>query len=141
MRYLLDSNILSELVRPRPQPVVMAAVREHWPVCVTSSIVYLELWSGVERLGKTMRRAYLRDGYEQMFRGGLEVLPFDAEAAHWLAVERSRLEQVGRPPPLLDAQIAATAVTRNLTLITRNTRDFECFNGLSLEDWFMETAG
>lgn len=141
MKYLLDANVLSELMRPQPQALVLAAVREHLPHCVTSSIVYFELWSGVERLGETARRKYLREGYAQMFRGGLEVLSFDTEAAHWLALERSRLERIGRPPPLLDGQIAATAVTRNLTLVTRNTRDFECFEGLLQENWFAESAG
>lgn len=137
MKYLLDANVLSELVRPRPDPAVAAAARLHEAACVTSSVVYLELWSGVELLGDTARGRYLRDGYTRMFGlGGLQALPFDTEAAHWLAGERARLAAIGRPPPLLDAQIAATAATRNLTLVTRNTRDFECFDGLSLENWF-----
>jgi predicted nucleic acid-binding protein len=137
VKYLLDANILSELVRPRPDPVVAALARTHEAVCVTSSVVYLELWSGVELVGDTARGRYLRDGYQRMFGiGRLQVLPFDTDAARWLARERARLAAIGRPPPLLDAQIAATAATRNLTLVTRNTRDFECFDGLRLENWF-----
>ncbi|WP_068636305.1 PIN domain-containing protein [Thauera butanivorans] len=137
MKYLLDANVLSELVRPRPDAVLAAAARTHEAACATSSVVYLELWSGVALLGDTARGRYLRDGYGQMFKGGgLPVLPFDAEAAYWLACERARLAAIGRPPPLLDAQIAATAATRKLTLVTRNTRDFECFRGLQLENWF-----
>ena len=54
-----------------------------------------------------------------------------------LARERARLAAAGRPPPLLDGQIAATAATRNLILVTRNTRDFGCVDGLSLENWFV----
>lgn len=137
MKYLLDANILSELLRPRPDPRVAALARAHEAVCVSSSVVYLELWSGVALLGDTARGCYLREGYQRMFGiGRLQVLPFDTDAARWLASERARLAAIGRPPPLLDGQIAATAVTRNLTLVTRNTRDFECFDGLRLENWF-----
>ena len=137
MKYLLDANILSELLRLRPEPAVARLVTRHEAGCVTSSVVYLELWSGVELVGDTARGRYLRDGYQRMFgTGGLPVLPFDSDAARWLARERARLVAAGRPPPLLDAQIAATAVTRNLILVTRNTRDFECFEGLRLENWF-----
>lgn len=137
MKYLLDTNILSELVRPKPDVRVTAKVRAREHECVTASIVYLELWAGVEKLGDTDRGRYLRDGYRNMFAPvGLEVLPFDRGAAGWLARECARLAAIGRPPPLLDAQIAATAVTRKLILVTRNTRDFECFNGLHMENWF-----
>lgn len=137
MKYLLDANVLSELVRPRPNADLAAAVRAHEAVCATSSVVCLELWSSVAMLGDTARRRNLQEGYAQMFRsGGLPVLPFDAEAAYWLACERARLAASGRPPPLLDAQIAATAATRKLILVTRNTRDFEGFEDLQLENWF-----
>ncbi|THF64027.1 type II toxin-antitoxin system VapC family toxin [Pseudothauera nasutitermitis] len=137
MKYLLDTNILSELVRPRPDASVAAKVRACERDCVTASIVYLELWAGVEKLGDTARGKYLRGGYRNLFApGGLEVLPFDREAARWLAHELARLLAQGRPPPTLDSQIAATAATRDLTLVTGNTRDFECFQGLRLENWF-----
>ncbi|THF65091.1 type II toxin-antitoxin system VapC family toxin [Pseudothauera rhizosphaerae] len=137
MKYLLDANVLSELMRPRPNPSLVATVRRHERDSVTASIVYLELWSGVEMLGDTARARYLREGYRGLFApGGLPVLPFDAEAAGWLARERARLLASGRTPPLLDAQIAAIAVTRDLVLVTRNTRDFEPFEGLRLENWF-----
>ncbi len=63
------------------------------------------------------------------------VLPYDREAADWQARERVRLERAGRPVPFVDAQIAAIAAVRGLTLVTANTRDFERFEGLSVEDW------
>lgn len=138
MKYLLDANVLSELVRPRPEPNLSEAVRVRVADCVTSSVVFLELWSGVALLGDTARGRVLQEGYRRMFGGGgLKILPFDADAAHWLAGERARLAAIGRPPPLLDGQIAATAATRNLTLVTRNTRDFDGFDGLRLENWFL----
>ncbi len=137
MKYLLDTNMLSELVRPRPDARVAERARACEHACVTASVVYFELWTGVEMLGDTARARYLREGYGNMFApGGLEVLPFDREAAGWLAHERARLARDGQPRPVLDSQIAAIAVTRGLILVTRNIRDFECFQGLRLEDWF-----
>ena len=67
---------------------------------------------------------------------GMQILPYDEAAATWHARERARLLGLGRPQPYPDSQIAAIAATRNLTLVTRNTRDFECFDGLRLENWF-----
>ncbi len=72
---------------------------------------------------------------------GLLVLPFDREAADWLGCERARLETAGNTPPYADAEIAAIAVTQKLVLVTRNTRDFRLFEGLSLENWFSECRG
>lgn len=137
MKYLLDTNILSELVRPRPDPRVMSRARALESVCVTSSTVYLELWTGVEVLPDTERARYLREGYRSMFApGGLKVLSFDVTAAGWLARESARLRRSGLPRPMLDSQIAAVAVTRELILVTRNLADFACFEGLRLENWF-----
>lgn len=137
MKYLLDTNILSELVRPQPDPGVSSRTRAVETVCVTSSTVYLELWTGVEMLGDTQRARFLRDGYRSMFAlGGLEVLPFDVNAAGWLARESARLRRNGLPRPMLDSQIAAVAATRELILVTRNLADFACFEGLRLENWF-----
>lgn len=137
MKYLLDTNILSELVRPRPDAGVLARVRAVEAECVTSSTVYLELWTGVEMLGDTERARFLREGYRSMFApGGLRVLPFDTEAADWLARESVRLRRSGLPRPMLDSQIAAVAASQGLTLVTRNRADFDVFEGLRLENWF-----
>ena len=75
--------------------------------------------------------------YERLIDGsGHLLLPYDSEAARWHAVERARLGRAGLTPAFVDSQIAAIAATRNLTLVTRNTRDFECFDGVRLDNWF-----
>lgn len=65
----------------------------------------------------------------------MPVLPFDLAAAEWHAAERARLEALGRTPPFADGQIAAVAATCGLTLVTLNAKDFEQFNGLTVEAW------
>ena len=65
----------------------------------------------------------------------LSVLPFDEAAAIWLGAERARLAALGRPAPRTDGEIAAVAVSRGLTLVTRNTRDFDAFVNLTMADW------
>lgn len=63
------------------------------------------------------------------------VLEYDREAADWHALERARLSASGRTPPFTDGQIAAIAHVNDLILVTGNSRDFEGFQGLRLEDW------
>jgi tRNA(fMet)-specific endonuclease VapC len=60
---------------------------------------------------------------------------YDQAAAEWHASERARLAARGRIIPHLDGQIAAVAATYNLILVTSNRRDFEPFEGLTIEDW------
>ncbi len=65
----------------------------------------------------------------------LPIYPYDAEAARWHAVERTRLMGLGKTPPFVDGEIASIAATQNLTLVTFNTTDFAQFEGLTLVDW------
>ena len=66
----------------------------------------------------------------------LPVLPYDAEAAAWHGHERARLEGLGWTRPFADGQVAAVAATRGLVVVTRNTDDFDGYDGLHVEDWF-----
>ena len=66
----------------------------------------------------------------------LVILPFDQKAAEWLAGERARLMRQGYVPAYADSEIAAIAVTNQLVLVTRNSRDFERFDNFRLENWF-----
>jgi tRNA(fMet)-specific endonuclease VapC len=64
------------------------------------------------------------------------VLPFDQAAADWFAKERIRLQSLGKLCAYADGEIAAIAVSQNLTLVTRNTKDFVNFQQLMVENWF-----
>ena len=65
----------------------------------------------------------------------LPIFDYDQRAAEWHARERARLAKVGQSPPFVDGQIAAIARVNDLTLVTRNQRDFRWFEGLRLERW------
>lgn len=136
IRYLLDSNIVSEPVRPRPDPRVQARLAEHGSHVALASVVWHELLYGMERLPEGHRKAFLRDYLADVVRPSAPVLPFDDAAAEWLARERARLDALGQPRPMLDGQIAAVAATRGLILVTRNTGDFGGYAGLHVENWF-----
>ena len=72
---------------------------------------------------------------EEVVAKQLPILPYDEQAARWHALERARLSLTGRTPSFVDGQIAAIAVTNGLTLVTRNSNDFQFFSGLTVEDW------
>ena len=134
LRFLLDTNVVSELTKPRPNPDVLQALAQHEAACAISAPTLEELVFGCHRLPAGARRDWLRR-WVQGLPARLPVLPFDEAAAIWLGAERARLAALGRPAPRTDGEIAAVAVSRGLTLVTRNQRDFAVFEGLVLEDW------
>ena len=76
---------------------------------------------------------YITDSVRDAFL----ILPYDLEAVRRQASERARLRKAGKTPPYFDSQIAAIAATNQLILVTRNTEDFQSFQGLALESWFL----
>ena len=82
------------------------------------------------RLPDSRRRDFLTD-YLNMIYVELPILAYDTRAAEWHARERARLAATGRTPPFVDGQIAAIAAVNQLTLVSRNVRDFTIFDGLS----------
>jgi toxin FitB len=126
--FLLDTNVVSEWVKPRPDPGVVAWLAEVDEDRVFISVVALaELRHGVERLEHGRRRerldAWLRDELPLRFEG--RVLAVDAAVAEAWGREVARRDEMGRPIGAMDAFIAATAQVHELTLVTRNVLDFE----------------
>jgi len=135
MRYLLDTNILSESARPRPQAGVVERIQRHLGECAISAVTWHELLYGMERLPGSARQAQIRSFIEQV-ASLFPVLPYDRAAAAWHAAERARLAGDGHVAPWADGQIAATAAALKLVLVTRNVRDYAPFTGLVIENWF-----
>jgi tRNA(fMet)-specific endonuclease VapC len=119
MRYLLDTNILSDLVR-RPQGLVMRRIREvgEAQVC-TSIIVAAELRYGAAKRASARLTAQL-----EAVLGATEVLPFEAPADAVYGLIRARLEQSGQAIGGNDLLIAAQALTLGYTIVTDNEREF-----------------
>ena len=124
MSFLVDTNVFSEPLRPRPDPRVVAWLRAHEADFYVSAITLGELRRGIERLPagqrQTQMRAWLMALGERV-RG--RVLSFNASTAHVWGQLKAKWDAAGIVVLSLDSQIAATAQRHGLTLVTRNTAD------------------
>jgi tRNA(fMet)-specific endonuclease VapC len=134
--YLLDTNVLSEPLRPAPNAGVLAGLERSREALCTAAPVWTELIFGLRRLPVSRKRDIVRQYLYEVVRPALEVLPYDEAAAEWHGEERARLEKLGRPPSFVDGQVAAIARVRGLTLVSRNVSDYAGFAGLRVENWF-----
>jgi len=125
---LLDTNVLSEAMSPKPEPAVMAWIDSQDPdVLWTCTIVVAEVLSGLDLMPDGKRHKQLRDKAEHMFATLLAERIYDldqAAARAYGTILRIR-KAIGRPIDEMDALIAATALANGATLATRNTPDFE----------------
>ena len=134
-RYLLDTNIISEPVRPEPNPEVVRRLRENEAAIALAAPVWHELVYGAELLGQSKKRRTVEHYLANVVRPSFPILPYDELASDWHAHERARLAKAGLTPPFVDGQIAAIAKTNDLILVTANRKDFERFSSLDMEDW------
>ncbi len=133
--YLLDTNILSEPLRPVPHLKILARLKEHQNNLATATIVWHELLFGCYRLPASNRRTAIENYLLQVVAPSIAILPYDEAAAEWHALERARLTAAGKTPSFADGQIAAIAKTNELILVTLNVTDYRAFEGLKVEDW------
>lgn len=136
--YLLDTNAISEPLRPSPNAHLMRRVQEYEGQIAIAAIVWHELLYGCWRLPQSRKREVIEHYLFDVVRPTIPILDYDAQAAQWHAGERARLMRLGQPPSFTDGQIAAIAVVHNLTLVTANTADFAHFDGLSVENWLAD---
>ena len=132
-RYLLDTSVLSDLVRKRPKPSIVAELRRRRSEgFATSAICVAELRFGARRhpLGLTL---WTRIRSEVLSR--VEVLPFDEDTALHVGDILAQLEASGEKIGFEDAAIAATALRAGLVLVTANLRHFTRIEGLTVETW------
>ena len=125
--YLLDTNLVSELVRARPEQRVL-----DWVAHQTATDLYLsaitvgELTRGIAKLPAGRRRSTLRHWLDVDLRREFEgrILAFDQNTARIWGDLMGEADRRSWPRAAIDAQIAATALQHDLTLVTRNTPDF-----------------
>lgn len=134
-KYLLDTNVVSEPLRPEPAPGVLRRLRRHEGETAIASIVWHELLFGCERLPRSRRREAIECYLNEVVSASLPILVYDRAAAKWHARERARLVASGQTPPFVDGQIAAIAQVNDLILITANKSDFRRFKGLRVQSW------
>ena len=135
---ILDTNVLSELMRPTPSPRVVAWVaKQPATELFTTSITEAEIFYGLELLTKGKRREGLLAAAEAMFAEDLagRVLGFDSDAARAFSRIAAHRRALGRPISHADAQIAAITQVRGAKLATRNVTDFEDCGVHAVDPW------
>lgn len=139
--YLLDTNIISEISKPKPNSEVVKKVIENINLSRIASVAFEEMLYGVKKMPSCKKRDDLFSYYVDYIQANYEIIPFDIHAS-WIHSDiRERLEAEGKKAPLADSMIAATAIANNLVLVTRNVKDFEDIqevSALMVENWFEE---
>lgn len=125
---VLDTNVLSELLRPAPEALVLAWLEQQPPVSVfTSAVTQGEILYGIRLLPDSKRRGKLWDAAVTIFNEDFagRILSFDSDAAVAYAEISAARRAAGRPISQFDATIAAIARSHGASLATRNVNDFE----------------
>jgi tRNA(fMet)-specific endonuclease VapC len=136
VKFLLDTNVFSELSKEEPNRRVLSRFHQHRLTVASCAPVLHELQFGVLRLPAGERRERLWNFVCGFLDEGIETLPYDRKAAEIHAEARARFTAKGILWPTVDGQIAAIAVANEAALVTRNMGDFRRFPGLRLADWF-----
>ena len=135
IKYLLDTNVLSEAVKVNPDRYVIAMLEKHQDEIATAAPVWHELLYGCRRLPVSRKREMLEAYLEDVVLRNMDILPYDERAAEWHAEQRSKLSVQGKTPSFVDGQIAAITRVNDLILITRNTHDFKLFENFQVSNW------
>jgi predicted nucleic acid-binding protein len=125
---VLDTNVLSEMMRPNPEPIVETWLANQPPVSLfITAVTEAELRYGLRLMPAGKRRASLASVMYGVLAEDFRdrILPFDSPAAIAFAEIAAIRRQAGRPIAQADAQIAAIARSRGATIATRNTPDFD----------------
>jgi tRNA(fMet)-specific endonuclease VapC len=135
LKFLLDTNVISEPAKPEPNPQVMRRLRRHENEVAIASVVWHELKYGVARMPESRRKDRIEEFFREVILATIPILYYNQMAAEWHARERARLGRQGLMPPFADGQIAAIAHTYELTLVTFNVKDFKRFSDLRIVTW------
>jgi predicted nucleic acid-binding protein len=121
--FLVDANVLSEGLKPRPDPAVLDWLNTYEEEVVIDSVILGEVRYGVLKLPQGRKRREMEAWFEIGVRR-IVCLPWEAATAMRWASLLAELRQAGREMAVKDSMIAATALVHRLTLVTRNERDF-----------------
>lgn len=137
MKYLLDTCVITELVRPKPTPSVVAWIRRQQEDHLFLSVLTLgELRKGIERLTNGRRgrlESWLNRDLKMRFAG--RWLPIDDETAERWGMLAADAARRGILVPVVDALLAASALAHGMTLVTRNTQDVQATGVLVMNPW------
>ncbi|MDJ0662026.1 MAG: type II toxin-antitoxin system VapC family toxin [Crocosphaera sp.] len=137
IKYLLDINVISEVTKKIPLQSIFEKMEIHKQEVATASLVIHELLYGCLRLPTESKKRALLENYITKIPQKMPILGYDLKSAQYHGKERARLSKIGKTPAFVDGQIASIAVTNDLILVTNNVNDFQDFNGLLIENWFV----
>ena len=123
MNFLVDANVLSESTRAKPNPGVVAWLRRYERSLAIDSIVLGEIRLGVLSLERGRKRTALETWFQTVVRS-VKCLPWDRAVSERWAELMVEMNRQGTRLPALDSMIAASALTHNLVIATRNVSDF-----------------
>ncbi len=137
MKYLLDTNAVSELKRPQPNPDVVGRIQAlSQDDCFISVLTVGEITRGVEKLPVSQRKLDLAAWLSALTTGfGDRILNIDADVAQAWGRCCARSESNGISLPAVDGLIAATAICHGLTVVTRDVLPFQAAGSLTLNPW------
>ena len=124
MKFIADANLLSEPTKPEPAPQVLEWLRRNEEHLAVTPIILGELEYGIMLLPASKRKKQLEVWFEKI-RSTAHCIDFDSNAASSWARLLAHLKSKGHAMPIKGSLIAASAIAHNLTLATRNTRDFK----------------
>lgn len=136
LKYLIDTNIVSEPEQARPNVQVIEHLEQHRAQIAIAAVTWHELLFGYHRLPESRRKQRIGHYLFRVVQPVFAIVPFDAAAAAWFAEQRAHLSLAGRTPAFVDGQIAAIAAVNNLILVTHNVADFVEYPDLTIENWF-----
>jgi predicted nucleic acid-binding protein len=126
IRYLVDTNVISETARPEPDSHVV-----HWlgqlSTVTLPAVGVCEIASGIQRLPAGRKREFLEEWLAELLASDCDVLPFDRDAALSCALLEAEARRLGRSIELRDLLILAIAKSRDLGVATRNVSHFRGF--------------
>ncbi len=137
--YLLDSNIVSEIIKPEPDFNVISKIAEHNSDCAICAPVWQEILYGLYHMPDGMNKKYLDKFINDDVRENFKIKNYTEKSALIQAELRAKLAKKGSPTQKEDSMIAAIAIANHMVLVTRNTKHFTAIqkvSDLQLENWF-----
>ncbi len=137
--YLLDSNIVSEIIKREPDFNVISKIAEHNSDCAICAPSLHELLYGFEKMADGMNKTYLKKYINDDVLQNFKVKSYSEKASRIHAKIRADAEKIGKPAPFSDSMIAAIALANHMALVTRNTKHFSAIqevSDLEIENWF-----
>ena len=138
MKYLLDTCVISELVKSQPNNQVVSWIQsQNEDDLYLSVLTFGEIWKGIEKAADGIRKNHLKLWVEGDLKKRFEgrIIPIDIRIASRWGEIQGIAEQAGKPMPSVDGLIAASGIVNNCAIVTRNISDMEQSSAVLLNPW------